>query len=199
MLYASLVTIIHTSVCIIHPKLFPHTHTHTHTPYTHTHTLNTNTHTCPTRTPTHTITLSNSNQYTPHYTSLCNVKVSHPAFQLGNEMFCNSSNNFPDCNKNWIVTAKTTDIKICLQIEVYKSGRWETCSEFQGGPWLLLDYLQMLENCVGNCEVVWRAFYGGLHGGLYCLWQATEIELFYISFGVDNLNTCKLNEVNVIS
>ena len=41
------------------------------------------------------------------------------------------------------------------------------------------------------------ALCGGLHGGLYCLWKATEIELFHISFGVDNLNTCKMNELNV--
>ena len=40
--------------------------------------------------------------------------------------------------------------------------------------------------------------YGGLHGGLYRLRQATEIELFLINFGVDNLNTCKLNEVNIV-
>ena len=45
--------------------------------------------------------------------------------------------------------------------------------------------------------MVERALYGGLHGGLYCLWKDTEMELFHISFIVDNLNTCKLSEVNV--
>jgi hypothetical protein len=77
-----------------------------------------------------------------------------------------------------------TDIKICLQIDVYESGRSETWSNIEGLLWLLLDHLQSFrKKCVRNCGVVERALYGGLHGGLYCLCQAIEIELFPISLG----------------
>jgi hypothetical protein len=42
-----------------------------------------------------------------------------------------------------------------------------------------------------------RALCGGLHGGLYCLWNVIEIELLHIGLGIDCLNTCKENELNV--
>jgi len=37
-----------------------------------------------------------------------------------------------------------TDIKICLQFEVYESGHCETCSDIQGHPWLLLTVVQRI-------------------------------------------------------
>ena len=74
--------------------------------------------------------------------------------------------------KVWIVKAKKKDISIYLQIDIYESGRSETCIEFQGGPWLLLDRLQRFKKCVGNCGVVERFFVWGTAWRIVCLWQA---------------------------
>jgi hypothetical protein len=44
--------------------------------------------------------------------------------------------------------------------------------------------------------VVERALCAGRHGGFYCLWKDTEIELLHIGLGIDNLNTSKENEMS---
>jgi len=47
------------------------------------------------------------------------------------------------------------------------------------------------------CGVVERALCGGCNGGLSCLCKAIEMEWLNIKLGIDNLMTCKENEMNV--
>ena len=50
---------------------------------------------------------------------------------------------------------------------------------------------------VGKYGVVERALYDGLHGVLFFLWKAIEIDNFILFLGPDNLNTSKENEMFV--
>ena len=91
MLYTTLLTIIHPSVCPTNPKVVTHTHI--------------------------TVTLPNSSQYTPHsHTSALNVTVSHPAFLLDNETFLNSSYNFSERNKFGLLKPRRQTLKFACKL-----------------------------------------------------------------------------------
>jgi len=49
----------------------------------------------------------------------------------------------------------------------------------------------------GKCGAVERAQCGGCNGGLSCLRKDLETERLTIKLGIDNLMTCKENEMNV--
>jgi hypothetical protein len=65
-------------------------------------------------------------------------------------------------------------------------------------PWLLLDRGTMVRNITcGKFGAIERDLYGGRNGGFCCIWKDLEIEWINISLVVDNLMTCKENEMNV--
>jgi len=65
-----------------------------------------------------------------------------------------------------------------LQIEVYQSGRCETCNDIQGRPWLLITVVQKFKvQCVGKCGVVERALQGGQHGGFFAYGRMLQLTI----------------------